>query len=302
MVSARCTTPAAARAAISRTAAGTRPPGRTTPPSRCSCGFRSRRPMRPSARCWTAHRANVVAEPTYGGQLQDLAIPGHRPEGRMVIDYARAPGRARRTARWSGCARPRYRIADLGYGPLHPAGDAEPARRAADDRARPARGGRGGGHPGSCRSRRCRWRRHLRPAEPGVERRATGRSCSAASAGRPASRPSIEQGGHAMAGDVGVGNPIAPPAWGDCTAAEAACRAAPNGNSAQYDDLEAPQAVMDQILFYSAQPRRAGPPRRRRPDRAARQAAVLRRRAAPAATCPSSRPGATGRSRRSPAS
>jgi CxxC motif-containing protein (DUF1111 family) len=37
------------------------------------------------------HRANSIAEPTYGGQLQDLAISGHAPEGRMVIDYAESP-------------------------------------------------------------------------------------------------------------------------------------------------------------------------------------------------------------------
>jgi CxxC motif-containing protein (DUF1111 family) len=33
--------------------------------------------------------------------------------------------------------------------------------------------------------------------------------------------------------------------------AQAPCRAAPNGNSAQYDGLEAPEAIMDQILFYA---------------------------------------------------
>jgi CxxC motif-containing protein (DUF1111 family) len=70
--------------------------------------------------------------------------------------------------------------------------------------------------------------------------------------GRKAGEPTLnQQGSHAMAGDVGVGNPIAPAAWGDCTAAQASCRAAPNGDSAQYDGLEASQAVMDQILFYA---------------------------------------------------
>src|SRR5690606_9329942 len=32
-------------------------------------------------------RANVIAEPTYGTQLQDLAIAGHAGEGRMHITY-----------------------------------------------------------------------------------------------------------------------------------------------------------------------------------------------------------------------
>jgi CxxC motif-containing protein (DUF1111 family) len=70
--------------------------------------------------------------------------------------------------------------------------------------------------------------------------------------GWKAGEPTLnQQSSHAMAGDVGVGNPIAPAAWGDCTPAQEPCRAAPNGNSAQYDGLEAPQVVMDQILFYA---------------------------------------------------
>jgi CxxC motif-containing protein (DUF1111 family) len=70
--------------------------------------------------------------------------------------------------------------------------------------------------------------------------------------GWKAGEPSIaQQSGLAMAGDIGIGNPTAPAPFGDCTAAEAACRAAPDGNSPQYDELEAPQEVMDQIVFYS---------------------------------------------------
>ena len=46
--------------------------------------------------------------------------------------------------------------------------------------------------------------------------------------GWKAGEPTLnEQSSHAMAGDVGIGNPIAPAAWGDCTAAQTACRAAP---------------------------------------------------------------------------
>jgi CxxC motif-containing protein (DUF1111 family) len=45
-------TPVAARAATSRTAGGIRPPGPTTPPSRCSCAFRSRRATTPSGHFW----------------------------------------------------------------------------------------------------------------------------------------------------------------------------------------------------------------------------------------------------------
>jgi CxxC motif-containing protein (DUF1111 family) len=70
--------------------------------------------------------------------------------------------------------------------------------------------------------------------------------------GWKAGEPTIDQqGSHAMAGDIGIANPLAPAAWGDCTAAQAACRAAPDGNSPRYDGLEASRQMMDQILFYA---------------------------------------------------
>jgi CxxC motif-containing protein (DUF1111 family) len=66
-----------------------------------------------------SHRANVVVEPTYRGQLQDLAVPGHEPEGRMVIDYAKLPVELA-DGEVVHLRAPSYRIADLAYGPMHP--------------------------------------------------------------------------------------------------------------------------------------------------------------------------------------
>ena len=53
----------------------------------------------------------------YGGQLQDLAIPGHTPEGRMVIHYEEMPvtladGEA------VSLRRPSYAVTDLGFGAM----------------------------------------------------------------------------------------------------------------------------------------------------------------------------------------
>ena len=138
------------------------------------------------------HRANTIAEPTYGGQLQDLAIPGHAPEGRMVIDYTETPVEladgevAHLRAPELPDRGPRLR-ADPS------AGDAEPARGAADDRPRAARGGRRGGHPRPCRSRRRRSAMASQAGRTGSGAPSTARSCSVASAGRPASRPSISR-------------------------------------------------------------------------------------------------------------
>src|SRR3546814_918953 len=62
-------------------------------------------------------RASVIPDPTYGGQLQDLAVPGMPAEGRMTIRYEEAP-----VTLADGTVvtlrRPIYGIADLGHGPL----------------------------------------------------------------------------------------------------------------------------------------------------------------------------------------
>ena len=62
----------------------------------------------------------TLPEPTYGGQLQNFAVPGLAAEGRMAIDYTEDAGDARR--RRDGVAAPAdaTRVADLAYGPAAP--------------------------------------------------------------------------------------------------------------------------------------------------------------------------------------
>ena len=64
-------------------------------------------------------RASVVPEPTYGTQLQDIAVPGLAAEGKVRIT------RTEREVMLADGARvaleePRYEIVDPGYGPLDP--------------------------------------------------------------------------------------------------------------------------------------------------------------------------------------
>jgi CxxC motif-containing protein (DUF1111 family) len=69
--------------------------------------------------------------------------------------------------------------------------------------------------------------------------------------GWKAGQPTLmQQSTSALAGDIGVSSPLAPLPWGECSEAEKACRDAPNGNSIQYENLEAPSQVMEEILFY----------------------------------------------------
>ena len=196
-----------------------------------------------------AHRISVVPEPTYGGQLQDIAIPGHRAEGRMVIDYTEVP------VELAGgeivhLREPRYSVGDPGYGPLHPDVMLSP-------RVAPPMIGLGlleaiaeadilaGADPDDADGDGISGRPNRVWS---VEREAVmlGRF------GWKAGQPSLaEQSAGAMAGDIGVSNPLAPAHWGDCTEAQASCRTAPHGDSADFGGLEAPAEVMDLIVFYA---------------------------------------------------
>lgn len=61
----------------------------------------------------------IAPEPTYGGQLQDMAIPGVAPEGKVRLQYST------RTERFADGFEvelrvPQLEITALGYGPMHP--------------------------------------------------------------------------------------------------------------------------------------------------------------------------------------
>ncbi len=193
-------------------------------------------------------KAAVIPEPVYGSQIQDIANPGHPPEGRMVIAYADVPVKLADDETVI-LRKPTYALADLGYGPLHP--DAMFSPRVAQPMI-------GLGLLEAVAAEDI-----LAAADPddanndGISGKAN-RVWSVA-AGKPmlgrfgwkAGKPSLaEQNAAAMAGDIGISNPLAPFAAGDCTEAQDKCRSAPNGNSPQYDDLEASAEVMDLILFY----------------------------------------------------
>ncbi|MCK0154732.1 c-type cytochrome [Alcanivorax sp. S6407] len=65
-------------------------------------------------------RSGLVAEPNYGGQFQDAAIPGIAPEGRVRVEYAPlvmtfADGHE------VELRKPRLAFSNLAYGDMHPA-------------------------------------------------------------------------------------------------------------------------------------------------------------------------------------
>lgn len=205
-----------------------------------------------------AQGAKVIAEPTYGGQLQNFAVPGLKAEGRMVIDYADEP-----VTLGDGTVvtlrRPSYSVSDLAYGPM--ADDVMLSPRVAPQMI------------GLGLLEQIPREDILAKADPD-DRDGDGIS------GRPnmvvdlvsgerelgrfgwkAGAASIRaQSAEAFAGDIGIATPLVMKPHGDCTAAQPACLAAPTGEQERRGPSEAPDPVLDLVTFYS---QNLGVPQRR---------------------------------------
>jgi len=194
------------------------------------------------------HRAGVVPEPTYGGQLQDVAISGRRPEGRMVIDYEEIPLELA-GGEVGSLRKPRYSVEDLAYGPMHPETMLSP-------RVAPPMIGLGlleAIAPEDI----------LMRADPddadgdGISGRASrvwSNSKQEVMLGRfgwKAGKARIaDQSADAFSGDVGISSALAPHAWGDCTEHQSECRAGPHGNDEE--GVEVSDEAMQKVVFYSS--------------------------------------------------
>jgi CxxC motif-containing protein (DUF1111 family) len=189
-----------------------------------------------------------IPEPTYGGQLQDLAVPGLPAEGRMAISYVEQQVKLAGGG-IASLRRPGYAVADPRYGPLHPDTMLSP-------RIAPPMIGLGlleAIHANDV----------LAAADPddrdgdGISGRASMvRDDSGALAlgrfGWKASMPTIRaQSAHAFAGDIGISTPEVPAHWGDCTARQPACRAMPDGVQRELGDVEATPPVLDLVTYYA---------------------------------------------------
>ncbi|MEM8950133.1 MAG: di-heme oxidoredictase family protein [Pseudomonadota bacterium] len=196
-----------------------------------------------------SRQANVIPEPTYGGQLQDFAIPGHQAEGRMVITYEEEPVELR-GGEIVVLRKPTYSVDDLGYGPLHPETMLSP-------RVAPAMIGLG-------LLEAIAEEDILANADPddedgdgisGKPNRVWDIAKGAPALGRfgwKAGNPTLhQQNSDAMKGDIGISNPLFPASYGDCTSNQSVCRMAPDGASERHGGHETGAEVMEKILFYS---------------------------------------------------
>jgi len=72
--------------------------------------------------------------------------------------------------------------------------------------------------------------------------------------GWKASQPGLrEQTALALSQDLGLGNPVHPSPWGDCTELQLQCLAAPHGNSDSQDGLEVSEQVLHYLTTYVAE-------------------------------------------------
>ncbi|MGE3229880.1 MAG: di-heme oxidoredictase family protein [Hyphomicrobium sp.] len=194
-------------------------------------------------------QVNNIPDPTYGDQLQNIAIQGLDGEGQMHIDYADVP------VTLAGgdvvkLRKPTYSIVDLKFGPLHPKVMLSP--RIASQmiglglvEAIPEADIRANADPDDA-------------DKDGISGRANevwSQSQNRVMLGRfgwKAGEPTIrDQAASAAAGDIGLSNPIVAKPSGDCTAAETACLAAPNGNPTGTDGFELPKELLDLVVFYT---------------------------------------------------
>jgi CxxC motif-containing protein (DUF1111 family) len=191
-------------------------------------------------------RNGVLPEPTYGGQLQDMAVPGVTPEGRVRIEYEPMPVYFRDGTQID-LQKPTLSITHLGYGPMHP------QTRASVRIAAPMIGlGLLEAIPDAA---------ILANADPddkdddGISGRPNWvwddaqQQVAMGRFGWKAGQPNLnQQNVHAFAGDMGLTTRLRD--FDDCTPVQTDCLAAPNGKGAD-GEPEVSDNILRLVLFYS---------------------------------------------------
>ncbi|WP_226898636.1 di-heme oxidoreductase family protein [Mangrovicoccus algicola] len=214
-------------------------------------------PPRAGIEAWIA----TAPDPVYGWQLQDQANRGLAAEYRLELRYDDLPV-ALSDGTVATLRRPTYRIADPGYGPLH-------AEAMLSPRLAPAMTGLGlleaipeadilaHADPGDADGDGISGRPAFVPGEVAGEV-LLGRF------GWKGGSPTVrQQTAEALSADIGISSPLFPVHWGDCMAAQSACRDAPGGGDPGQGGLELDAAALDLLVHYA---RNLGVPARRDPE------------------------------------
>ncbi len=188
----------------------------------------------------------VVPEPVYGGQFQDMAVPGVVPEGKVRVEYTPVPVRFKDGTEVE-LRKPVLQITQLGYGPMHPDTrfsarvappmiglgllEAIPEDAILANAAAQAKDKNGiNGRPN-------------RVWDDELQKTVIGRF------GWKAGQPNLnQQNVHAFSGDMGLTTSLRP--FDDCTDTQTACKQAPNGNGPN-GEPEVSDNILRLVLFYS---------------------------------------------------
>lgn len=190
----------------------------------------------------------TIPDPIYGGQLQDLAVPGLAGEGQMKITYEDITETFADGVTIS-IRKPSYEAVNLNYGPLDPHTTLSPrvtpqmiglglleaihesdiiGNADLDDQDGDGISGKyqiiGDGN-GNQTLGRFGWKAEM----PNIRKQSAG----------------------AFAGDIGISSPEAPRNYGDCTTAQNDCFAMPHGEQARLGVGEASEEVLSLVTFYS---------------------------------------------------
>ncbi|PMZ88720.1 MULTISPECIES: di-heme oxidoredictase family protein [unclassified Pseudomonas] len=188
----------------------------------------------------------VVPEPAYGGQFQDMSVPGVAPEGKVRVDYTAVPVRFKDGTEVE-LRKPSLNITQLGYGPMHPDTrfsarvappmiglgllEAIPEEAILANAEAQAKANKGiSGRPN-------------RVWDDALQKTVLGRF------GWKAGQPNLnQQNVHAFSGDMGLTTSLRP--LDDCTDAQTACKQAPSGNGPD-GEPEVSDNILRLVLFYS---------------------------------------------------
>jgi len=188
------------------------------------------------------------ADPVYGSQLQDKAIPGLLAEGQMQVRYAPLPFTFP-DGTVVELRKPDYAVTDLRYGPLD-------ARTTLSARVAPQMIGLG-----------------LIEAIPEAQIRSLADPDDADGDGISGKLQRVrdldgkeriglfgwkaenatirDQAAHAFAGDLGLSTPVVDRPYGDCTAAQADCLGLMTGEQTKLGASEAPDPILGLVTHYS---------------------------------------------------
>lgn len=191
-------------------------------------------------------QVGVVPEPVYGGQFQDMAVPGVTPEGKVRVEYTPVPIRFKDGTEVE-LRKPVLQFSQLGYGPMHP--DTRFSARVAPPmiglgllEAIPQEAILANAAAQAKENNGINGRAN-RVWDDAQQKTVMGRF------GWKAGQPNLnQQNVHAFSGDMGLTTSLRP--FDDCTDAQTACKQAPNGNGPD-GEPEVSDNILRLVLFYT---------------------------------------------------